>query len=120
MELGEGRPIVNAPRGRQQALLEAPVREAAVVYVNDKRAGAVWSPPYAVDVTGLVTPGTNRIRLEVANLAVNSMAGHPLPDYRVLNERFGERFQMQDMNQIRPVPSGLLGPIRLVPTAPTP
>jgi len=100
-----------------QARVEAPVREAAVVYVNGKRAGAVWCPPYAVDVTGLLKAGENQVRLEVANLAVNSMAGRPLPDYRALNARYGERFQAQDMDQIRPVAAGLLGPIQLVATA---
>ena len=40
------------------ALIEAPVREAAVVYVNDRRAGSVWHPPYAVDeVHRVLVPG---------------------------------------------------------------
>jgi hypothetical protein len=42
------------------------------------------------------------------------MAGHRLPDYRLLNLRYGERFQAQDMDKVRPTPSGLLGSIRLV------
>jgi hypothetical protein len=100
-----------------QARLEVPVREAAVVYVNGQRAGSVWCPPYTVDVTGLLKAGENRVRVEVANLAVNYMAGRPLPDYRALNARYGERFQAQDMDQIRPVTSGLLGPIQLVAVA---
>jgi len=99
---------------RFQALLEAPVREAAVVYVNGQRAGSSWSPPYQVEVTGLVKSGPNQIRIEVANTAVNYLAGRPLPDYRALIERYGDRFQPQDMNQIRPITSGLLGPIQLV------
>ncbi len=100
-----------------QARIEAPVREAAVVYINGKRAGSVWCPPYVVDVTGLLKAGENQVRIEAANLAVNSMAGKPLPSYKALNAQFGERFQAQDMDQIQPVTSGLLGPIRLVATA---
>jgi hypothetical protein len=96
-----------------QAQAEAPVREAAVVYVNGRRAGAVWCPPYNVDVTGLLHRDDNLVRIEVANLALNQMAARPLPDYRALNARYGERFQPQDMDQVRPIPSGLLGPIRL-------
>ncbi len=120
--LGEARPSggdtggTGAVRGggsRMQARIEAPVREAAVVYVNGKRAGAVWCAPYTVDVTGLLKRGENEIRVEVANLAVNFMAGRPLPDYKALNAKYGERFQPQDMDQIQPVTSGLLGPIRL-------
>jgi hypothetical protein len=126
--LGESRaPASGGGRGsaasrdgsRMQALLDAPVREAAVVFVNGKRAAAVWCPPYRVDVTGLLKSGENQLRIEVANLAVNYMAdfkNHPLPDYSALIARFGDRFQAQDMDQIRPIPSGLMGPIQLVAT----
>jgi hypothetical protein len=103
-------------RSGMQAWLDAPIREAAVVYVNDERAGAIWCPPYAIDVTRLLRKGTNRIRVSVANLAVNHMAGRALPDYRLLNLRYGVRFEAQDMNKVQPVPAGLLGPIRLVAT----
>jgi hypothetical protein len=51
----------------------------------------------------------------VANLAINRLAQGPPADYRELNARFGERFQMQDMTNLQPLPSGLLGPIRLIP-----
>ncbi len=104
------------PGPKMQAVLDAPVREAAVVYINGKRAGSVWCPPYSIDVTGLLETGENQIRIEVANLAVNYMAdfkNHPLPDYKALNARFGERFQPQNMDKIRPIPSGLLGPITI-------
>jgi hypothetical protein len=42
------------------------------------------------------------------------MAGHKLPDYKLLNLRYGERFQPQDMDKIQVLPSGLVGPIKLV------
>jgi len=42
------------------------------------------------------------------------MAGHALPDYKLLNLRYGTRFDPQDMNNLQPVPAGLFGPIRLV------
>jgi hypothetical protein len=42
------------------------------------------------------------------------MAGHKLPDYRLLNLRYGERFQPQDMDKIQVLPSGLTGSIKLV------
>jgi hypothetical protein len=31
-----------------------------------------------------------------------------------LNLRYGVRFQQQDMENLQPVPAGLLGPIRLI------
>ena len=99
-----------------QAALEAPIREAAIVYINDRKAGAIWCAPYAVEVTGLLRRGDNKIKIVVANTAINYMAGHSLPDYRLLNLRYGERFQAQDMDKVQPVPAGLMGQIRLVPT----
>jgi hypothetical protein len=111
---------VGGPTARVQAWLEAPVREAVVVTINGTRAGSVWCPPYALDVTPFLRPGANAIRLEVANLAINHMAGHALPDYKLLTLRYGTRFDPQDMDQVQPVPSGLLGPIRLLATPAAP
>ena len=50
----------------------------------------------------------------VANLAFNKLAKGPLPDYRALIAKYGERFQAQDMNDVKPLPAGLLGPVRLI------
>lgn len=112
---GEGIPLTEQPlRSGMQAWLEGPVREAAVVYINDVRAGSVWCPPYLLEVRKFLRPGQNRIRIVVGNTAMNYMAGHSLPDYRLLNLRYGERFQPQDMDKIRALPSGLLGPVLLV------
>jgi hypothetical protein len=119
LDLGTPKPMeVGGPRGRFQAWIDAPVREAAVVSVNGHRAGSVWCPPFALDVTALLRPGPNTVRIEAANLAVNYMAGHALPDDRLLNLRYGRRFDPQDMDKVQPMPAGLFGPIRLVPVAP--
>jgi hypothetical protein len=99
--------------------LEGPVREAAILYVNDKRTGSVWSPPYSISVSGQLKAGKNKVRIEVANLAMNYMAGIKLPNYNHagVTQRFGNRFQPQHLHLIQVLPSGLLGPIRLVATA---
>ena len=121
LDLGQAKAIeVGGPGARTQAWVDAPVREAAVVFVNGRRAGSVWCPPYDVDVTALLRPGPNRIRIEVANLAINHMAGRALPDYRLLNLRYGTRFEPQDMDKVQPVPAGLFGPIRLLALAAPP
>src|SRR5581483_5512381 len=75
LNFGEGMPVtpyrlVNGMR----AWFESPVREAAVVYVNDRRAGSVWCPPYEIDITAFSHPGTNAIRIDVGNLAINELA----------------------------------------------
>jgi hypothetical protein len=119
LDLGEARVTeVEAPRPpapiAMRAALDGPIREAAVIYVNDRRAGSVWCPPYSLDVTGLLRREENKIRIVVANTAINYMAGHALPDYRLLNLRYGERFQVQDLQKVRPIVSSLLGPVRLM------
>jgi alpha-L-rhamnosidase len=117
LDFGEGQALpVQQSRSGMQTWFEGPIREAAVVYINDQRAGSIWCPPYSLDVTGLVRSGKNKIRIVVANTALNYMAGHSLPDYRLLNLRYGERFQAQDMDKVQALPSGLLGPIRLIAT----
>ena len=114
LDFGEGTPIATKlTRVGMRAALDAPIREAAIVYVNGKRAGSLWCPPYSLDVSGLLWSGRNEIRIEVGNLAVNHMAGRPLPDYKALDEKYDVRFDEQDMDQIRPEPSGLLGSIHL-------
>lgn len=115
LDFGEGKPLPEQKlRAGMQAWLDGPIREAAVVYVNDRRAGSVWCPPFSIDVTSLLRAGENDIRVQVANLASNYMAGHALPDYRLLNLRYGVRFEAQDMDKVQPIPAGLFGPIRLL------
>ncbi len=99
--------------------LESPVREAAVVYVNDKKVGSVWAPPYSVDLTGAIKAGENQIRIEVGNLAVNYMSAHGYPNYNLqgVRQQFGDRFQPQGLNNLQPLPAGLLGPIQIEASA---
>jgi hypothetical protein len=101
--------------------LETPVREAAVLYINGQWVGSVWAPPYSIDVTGRLKGGENKIRIEVANLAINYMAGIKLPNYNYegVTRQFGNRFQPQNLDLVQVLPAGLLGPIQLVAAAKT-
>jgi alpha-L-rhamnosidase len=116
LDLGKGTPVEDpGSRGPgMRALLESPVREAAQVFVNGKPAGYIWRPPYRLDISKVVQPGSNVLEIIVGNLAINRMAGEAQPDYKLLNLRFGERFQPQDMKDLQPLPSGLLGPVQLI------
>jgi hypothetical protein len=116
LDFGQGTPVPS-PDGRKpgmRALLESPVREAAVVSVNGVAVGPVWRPPYEVEVTKALHAGANNIRIVVGNLAINSLAGESLPDYKLLNVRYGERFTPQDMDRLEPLPSGILGGVRVL------
>jgi hypothetical protein len=119
LDFGEGRPV-DAHSGEIasvngfRALLDPPIREAAVIEVNGQRVGSLWTPPYRIEITAAVKPAENVVRVRVGNTAMNHMAGRPLPDYRLLNLRYGERFVPQDMKAVRVLPSGLTAPVKLV------
>jgi hypothetical protein len=95
------------------ALLDPPIREAAIVLVNGQRAGSLWHPPYRIDISKLVHKGENQLEVRVYNTAINLLAGRPPHDYTALRAKYGHRFDAQDMDHLRPIPSGLFGPIYL-------
>ena len=96
------------------ALLDGPVREASEIYVNGRRAGSVWAPPYMLDIAKFLHAGENMLEVRVTNTAMNELSGRSAPDYRALNARYGERFTINPrMPALSPLPSGLLQPITL-------
>ncbi len=97
------------------ALIAAPIREAVTVFVNGHRAGSIWAPPYRLDVTEWVRSGSNDLRLDVYNTAINRLAeGGRLPDVGAVVEKYGQRFRLQDFDNLQPIPSGILSIPRLV------
>jgi len=116
--VGVRNPLVTGTGPGMRAWYDPPVREAAIVYINGQRAGSLWHPPYRLDVMHLLKPGQNHIEIRVYNTAINAWAALPPHDYKPLIEKFGDRFQMQDLDKVKPVPSGLLGQIHLVTKEP--
>jgi len=117
LDFGSGTQVkLPSPAGEHnmRAYLDSPIREAAQVYVNGKLAGVVWHPPYRVDVTALAHEGQNELRIVVGNTAINTLAGQAQPDYRLLRDRYGLQFVPQDMQNLTPLPSGMMGPVRLI------
>jgi hypothetical protein len=116
LDFGEGTPVPipdPLPTFNMRAYLDGPVREAAEVYVNGQRVGLVWHPPYSIDLTNWLRPEKNELSIVVGNTAINSLAGQALPDYRLLNDRYGERFVPQGMDHLQPLPSGIVGRLQL-------
>ncbi len=121
LDFGPGTTVpLPSPPGEHnmRAYLEPPVREAAEVYVNGKSVGVVWHPPFRLDVTPYLRAGSNTLRIVVGNTAINAMAGQPSPDYRLLWDRYGMLFVPQDMQNLKPLPSGILGRVTLVESLP--
>ncbi|HEX4155156.1 MAG TPA: glycosyl hydrolase [Acidobacteriaceae bacterium] len=103
-----------------RAWFDPPLREAALIYLNGKEIGALWHPPYRLDLTP--KPGRNTLEIHIFNTAINELAGQPPRDYTALQAKYGNRFQMQDMQNLQPIPSGIEGPVEIeyvsVPEAP--
>jgi hypothetical protein len=113
LDFGTGTPLPDIRQDRPRALLDAPVRDAALIRVNGKDAGAVWTPPWRLDVTSLLRPGKNDIEVVVMNTAINALSSRPTSK-RLLELRYGQRFKEEDWDKLQPSPSGLLGPVTLV------
>jgi hypothetical protein len=111
-------PRVTRPGPGMHAYYDPPVREGALVFINGKEAGALWHPPYRLDVSKLLKPGQNHIEIRVYNTALNAWSAEPPHDYKPLIQKYGDRFQMQDLDKVQPVSSGLLGTIKLVEMEP--
>jgi len=107
-------PLITRPGHGMRAYFDPPIREAALVTMNDQSAGALWHPPYRLDISRLLKPGQNSIEIHIYNTALNAWSAKPPHDYKPLIAKYGDRFQMQDLDQVKPISSGLLGRVLLI------
>ena len=105
--------------GRSIQLDLGDVRELAEVFVNGKSAGVLWKPPFRADITALVKPGANDLKIEVLNLWINRLAGDMnLPAERRLTRTNVKPYPDWGGDETWKVqPAGLLGPVRLLPSS---
>ena len=95
------------------------VRDVAEVFINGKSAGILWKKPYQVDISQLVQPGRNDLKIEIVNLWVNRMTGDMLSDPK---DRFCKTNQSYMKSEVWPggdepfrlQTAGLLGPVTLI------
>ena len=80
--------------------------------------GVLWKPPFRADITSLLKPGTNRLKIEVMNMWINRLAGdQDLPAekrFTRTNITFDGYRGTPGTWQVQP--AGLLGPVRLLPS----
>jgi hypothetical protein len=91
------------------------VKNLAEVTVNGKALGIVWKRPFSVDATGALKPGANQIEVKVTNLWVNRMIGDRQPDATTKYTFTSPTFYKADSPLL---PSGLIGPVRVLQLAP--
>jgi hypothetical protein len=110
---------VVAERGKKAITLNlGEVRDVAEVFINGKSAGILWKKPYHADISQLVQPGTNDLRIEIINMWVNRLTGDMLSDPK---ERFCKTNQSYMKSEVWPggdepfrlQTAGLLGPVTL-------
>jgi hypothetical protein len=87
------------------------VENIAEVAVNGKYLGVFWKTPFKIDVTGVLVPGSNRITVQVTNLWVNRMIGDQQP-WSMKKYAFTDFMPYKADSPL--LPSGLLGPVRLL------
>jgi hypothetical protein len=87
------------------------VEDIANVSVNGKEQGIVWKTPFRIDVTQALVPGSNQIVVRVTNLWVNRMIGDQQP-WALKKYTFGAFTPYKADSPL--LPSGLLGPVRLL------
>ena len=87
------------------------VKNLAQVSVNAKPLGILWEPPFRVDVTAAMKPGANAVVVKVTNLWVNRLVGDQQPNVAKKYTYTSQQFYRADSPLL---PSGLLGPVRVV------
>jgi (4-O-methyl)-D-glucuronate---lignin esterase len=87
------------------------VKDIADVKVNGKDLGVLWKTPFKVDVTDALTPGRNQFDVQVTNLWVNRMIGDQQP-WALKKYTFAGFTPYKADSPL--LPSGLLGPVRLI------
>ncbi len=95
------------------------VRESARIRVNGKEAAVLWSVPYRCLIGRYLHPGENILEVEVTNLPANRIADmdrRQIP-WRIFKDAniVSLQYKKSGYENWQPVPSGLLGPVKLIP-----
>jgi hypothetical protein len=89
------------------------------VWVNGQFVGVLWAPPFRAFVGRFLRTGRNELVVEVTNLPANRIADMDRRGvaWKVFYDiNFVNRdYKPFDAAHWTPFPSGLLGPVRLVP-----
>ncbi len=95
------------------------VRDSARVRVNGTEVATVWSVPFRVRIGAQLKPGRNILELDVTNLAANRIRDMDKRgvQWKIMREInfVNINYKPFDASQWALTPSGLLGPVTLVP-----
>lgn len=95
------------------------VRESARVRINGQEVATLWAVPYRCFIGRYLHPGENTLEIEVTNLPANRIADM---DRKQVPWRIFKEVNIVDLNYKKkgyadwqPMPSGLLGPVKIIP-----
>jgi hypothetical protein len=98
------------------------LRELAEVYVNGESVGITWFAPYHLEISKKIQPGTNRLKIEVANTWANRLVGDAkIPEEERITKSNVTRLPNAWWVPLKDIPneevdlmeSGLLGPVTI-------
>jgi hypothetical protein len=95
------------------------LRDVAEVFINGKSAGILWKKPYQADISQLVQPGTNDLRIEIVNMWINRITGDTLLNPKDRFCKTNQSFMKKEVwpggdEPFRIQTAGLLGPVTLI------
>jgi hypothetical protein len=100
--------------GRHAYLDLGDVKNLAEVTLNGKSLGILWKAPFRVDVSSAAVAGANHLEVKITNLWPNRLIG----DSKLPKE---QQITWASVSLYKPdsplLPSGLLGPVVVIPTA---
>lgn len=96
------------------------LRESAVVRVNGKEAGKVWSVPFTLEIGQYLTPGENTLEIDVTNLPANRIAdydrkGKKWRIFKDANIANVDGSKINDYSGWETIPAGLNSKVTLTP-----
>ena len=119
---GNPHPVITVDLGQ--------VHNLAHVFLNGKDLGILWTAPWQLDLSAVVKPRGNELRIEVANLWINRLIGdEKKPDDGIKDDHWPDwfltgkprssgRFTFSTTRQYTAssplVPSGLTGPVQII------
>lgn len=106
------------------------VKNMAKVRLNGKEAGTLWTAPWRLDISDFLKKGKNEIEIEVVNLWANRLIGDEQKPYDgIIGDKWPEwlvndqprtsgRYTFTTTRQYKAdsplLPSGLIGPVKIV------
>ena len=85
------------------------LHDVALVRINGKVCGIVWTAPYEVEVTGVLEKGKNTIEIEVVNTWANALLGSDTGKAPFSGIWTNAKYRRADKELI---PAGLVGPLK--------